>query len=217
MSEEDWNKSGFPFFNLPAKIETHVNTGQWQNRCTEMENGNFTKGSVKLMKSVLENLTKGCDSQVGPPGNSPSITENAFIDPTLDIPRIADALAIEVSNGHMAGPFPINHILDAKVNGFLSIVKPTGARRQVGNLSAPKGRSFNEGINPVLLHEWKVTQTTSKHFSDMISRSGKNSIMSCSDMVSAYKCLPVCIKQRRLQVFSFPGKEFIDLRLIFWR
>ena len=49
----------------------------------------------------------------------------------------------------------------------------------------------------------------------MIARSGKNSVLTCSDMCNAYKCLPVCMKQRRLQVFSFLGREFCDLRLIF--
>ena len=39
--------------------------------------------------------------------------------------------------------------------------------------------------------------------------------MSCSDMMSAYKNLPVKISQRRLQVFQFCGRQFVDLRLIF--
>ena len=76
--------------------------------------------------------------------NIPSVSNNVFSDPAIDIPRIADALATEVKSGHMAGPLPMGSIKDAKVNGFMSVVKPGDARRQVGNLSSPKGASFNE-------------------------------------------------------------------------
>ena len=34
-------------------------------------------------------------------------------------------------------------------------------------------------------------------------------------MVNAYKNLPVIKEQRRLQVFEFCGRQFVDLRLIF--
>ena len=60
-----------------------------------------------------------------------------------------------------------------------------------------------------------MKQTTSKAFAKMISRAGKGCTMSCSDMVSAYKNLPVKLEQRRLQVFKFCGKHFVDLKLVF--
>ena len=85
----------------------------------------------------------------------------------------------------------------------------------MGNSAAPKGFSFNEGIKEESLKEWDVYQLTSKQFSFKIARAGKNSMISCSDMVAAYKTLPVCKAQRRLQVHHFMGKEFVDLRLVF--
>ena len=91
----------------------------------------------------------------------------------------------------MAGPFKPGSIENTKVNGFLSIVKPNGARRQVGNMAAPKGSSFNDGIPESALTEWKVTQTISKQVSWMIADAGPGAILSCSDMVAAYKCIPV--------------------------
>ena len=96
----------------------------------------------------------------------------------------------------MAGPLQIGTIKDAKVCGLISIVKPGGDRRQVGNLSAPKGSSFNDGIHPYALQEWIVKQTTTKQVAEMIWLSGKDSFLSCSDVVAAYKNLPVSIAQR---------------------
>ena len=68
------------------------------------------------------------------PGSRPTITKNNFETPELDIPRIADALATEIKSGYMAGPFVPGYIRNGKINGFISVVKPDGARRQVGNL-----------------------------------------------------------------------------------
>ena len=77
------------------------------------------------------------------------------------------------------------------------------------------GSSFNDGICTDVLTQWIVSQTTSRHIADMILRAGRGSILTCSDMTSAYKNLPVVCSQRRLQVFRFCGKEFVDLKLVF--
>ena len=169
----------------------------------------------ELFETVLKDLVEGCDSCVKYPGTTPTKTANSFDDPVIDIPRIIDALASEVKAGRMAGPLMPGTVKDAKINGFLSIVKPSGARRQVGNLAAPRGVSFNDGIPPEAMKEWPVIQTTAKQFSRMIADAGRGALFSCSDMVAAYKCLPVKKEQRRFQVFSLLGREFVDLRLIF--
>lgn len=57
----------------------------------------------------------------------------------------------------------------------------------MGNLSAPPGASFNEGIPDQLLKQWTVVQTTAQTFSEMLARAGRSCIMSKSDMVAAYK------------------------------
>ena len=211
----NWEDSSFPIHHLPKEVETHVDVNEWKSQLEALRASGAPEASLSLLEKVLLDLHEGCDSHVMPPGNSPTVTANVFSDPAVDLPRIADALAEEVKAGHMAGPFPVGFIENSKVNGLLSIVKPTGARRQVGNLSAPKGISFNDCISPETLKSWQVHQTTSKQFANKISRAGPCAVMSCSDMVSAYKCLPVCLEQRKLQVFRFLGREFVDLRLIF--
>ena len=121
----------------------------------------------------------------------------------------------EVKAGHLAGPFDKGSIPNAKINGFMSVSKPDGSRRQIGNLSAPKGLSFNDGIPVSTLKTWTVKQTTSKEVANMIVRAGRDCILSCSDMVAAYKNIPVKLQQRPLQVFRFCGKDFVDTRLVF--
>ena len=214
LTEKEWNKSSFPYRQLPNEVKNHVNLTQWRKKIEELPLQK-QKACMPIMSKVLDNLERGCNAKIGLPGSLPTVSSNNFEDPQIDIRRIADALATEIKAGHMAGPFPLGYIENAKINGLISVVKPDGSRRQVGNLSAPKGRSFNDGIDPSLLKEWRVKQTTSRDIADMILRTGKDSILSCSDMTSAYKNLPVAIEQRRLQVFRFCGKEFVDLKLIF--
>ena len=212
MTDEEWSQSCFPHFDIPSSVTTHVDIEAWKGHVSTLS---LSMGETSLLDAVLTNLVEGCNSNVGFPGNEPSVSRNNFSDPATDIPRIIDALATEVKAGHMAGPFPVGYIKKGKVNGFISVSKPGGARRQVGNLSAPRGSSFNEGIPDKTLQQWRVFQTTSRQFAEMIARSGKDSVMSCSDMVSAYKNLPVCLQQRRLQVFRLLGREFVDLRIFF--
>ena len=60
-----------------------------------------------------------------------------------------------------------------KINSFMAIPKPSGHRRQVGNLSAPEGNSFNDGIPEAVMSSWNVTQTTAKQFSHKIEKAGR--------------------------------------------
>ena len=73
---------------------------------------------------------------------------------------MADNIATEVKAGHMAGPLPMGLISNGKVDGLILVEKPDGSRRQVCNLSAPKGEFFNDGIREDALKDWRVLQTT---------------------------------------------------------
>ena len=76
----------------------------------------------------------GADSEVKFPGNLPTPSNNFFSNPAEDLPRMFDALAIEVGAGGMAGPLPVDSVQNAKVNGFMAVAKPDGAKRQVSML-----------------------------------------------------------------------------------
>ena len=170
--------------------------------------------AIPLLSAVLTQLEQGADSGVEPPGTDVTKCTNFFPDPQ-DCLKMADALATEIKAGNMAGPLNSKDFPTTKVNSFMAVPKPYGHRRQVGNMSAPEGNSFNDGISTETLNAWGVVQTTAKQFAYKITRAGRNSTMSKADMVNAYKTIKVCMKQRRLQGFQFCGKLFLDLCLIF--
>ena len=214
MSEEEWKRSGFPAFALPAQVSSKVNIDEWKSKTAVLENSPLGHAAVPLLKSVLQQLKTGADSAVGPPGNKVTKTNNFFTDPD-DCKKMADALATEVKGENLSGPLDPERFPKTKINGFMAVPKASGDRRQVGNLSSPEGSSFNDGIPLEVLQVWPVTQTTARQFSVKITRAGRNSILSKCDMVAAYKTMKVCQDQRMLQGFLFCGKLFIDLCLIF--
>ena len=115
MSDQEWSESGFPFNPVPPNIITHVHTDVWEQKVLQLEAAG-SRVQAKLLQKVVDQLRSGADSQVGPPGDSPTRVENVFLDPEVDVPRIGDALASEVSRGHMAGLFPVGTVKRGKVN-----------------------------------------------------------------------------------------------------
>ena len=179
-----------------------------------LTDGSRERAAVPLLSAVLAQLEQGADSGVEPPGTDVTKCTN-FIQHPPDCLKMADALATEVKAGNMAGPLNLEDFPTTKINAFMAVPKPYGHRRQVGNMSAPKGNSFNDGISAETLNTWEVVQTTAKQFAHKITRAGRNSTMSKADMINAYKTIKVCMKQRRLQGFQFCGKLFLDLCLVF--
>ena len=227
MSEErpltpsQWASTNFPFFPLPSDVTGVVNVQKWDEKILELLDageGKVNRGLVNIMEQVKTQLLRGADSCVGHPGNKPTRgynwvrrgarTHNATA-------RIADALASFTKAGHMAGPLFEEDITKYKINPLLAVSKPGGHIRVVGNFKSPAGSSFNEGIPEKMLSEWPVTMLTASQFSRMIVKAGRGAVMSCSDMKDAYKMMPVCLKQRKLQAYFFCGALFVELKLVF--
>ena len=57
--------------------------------------------------------------------------------------------------------------------------------------------------------------STSYQFAETLHKTGEGSIISKLDHVSAYKLIPVKPDQYYLQGFTWSGKIFIEIRLIF--
>ena len=214
LSQDEWDKTGFPSCSLPSSIVSRVSKHAWSEEIEKAEGSINGHAAVPLLQQVLRQLDVGVDSGVGPPGNQITRSSNFFTHPT-DIPRMADALATEVKKGTIAGPFNPGDLDKVKINGFLAVPKANGDRRHVGHLSAPKGRSFNDGIDRATLKEWPVAMTTARQFAAKLCNAGKKANMSKSDMVGAYKCMKVTKDQRYLQGFEFCGKIFLDMCMIF--
>ena len=216
MLESEWKNINFPHNPLPAGIVGQVNIAEWDAKISELkESRDPNHGLIRLMEEVGHHLKHGADSLVTGVGTSLTKSKNQFKDPIKQLPRVADALASFTSGGHMAGPLFGPSRANYKINPIMAINKPGGHIRVVGNFKYPQGRSFNEGIPEEKLKDWPVTMLTAAQFSQMIVRAGRGSFMACSDMKDAYKMIPVCHRQRRLQAYEFCGAMFIELKLVF--
>ena len=215
--EEFWNRKDLPFYDLPVKVITHVSTKAWKEMTGEVERDKLPgwERRLYLANEVLKQLEAGVSSGVSGEGLLPIDVENMFLEPDTDIPRLMDALLNAVRAGTIAGPFERTKKNSERINSFLSVPKPNGDRRQVGNLSKPGDRSFNKNVDPALARTWPLEQLTAKQFSFKLLSMGKGAWMGKSDLSQAYKCLPVSMQQRMLQNFAFGDRIFTELRLIF--
>ena len=57
--------------------------------------------------------------------------------------------------------------------------------------------------------------TTVAQFANMVVNARQGAFMACRDLKEAYKMIPFTLEQRKLQVYSFCGALFIELKLIF--
>ena len=162
-----WRDSGFPQFTMPTTIKPSVHTQVWKEKISNLPDRSRAHVAVPLLSAVLEQLQQGACSGVKHPGSSITKYKNFLPDPE-DCMKLADALATEVKAGNMTGPMVPSSVPNVKINSFMAVPKPGGHRRQVGNMSAPKGRSFNDGISEATLSSWQVIQTTARQFSHKI-------------------------------------------------
>ena len=94
LTEMQWKQSNFPKFDIPLEITTNVDVDMWKAKILEM--ATHKSQSLHILNEVLTNLEKGCDSEVRFPGTQPTVSQNHFPDPDIDIPRIADAIASKI-------------------------------------------------------------------------------------------------------------------------
>jgi hypothetical protein len=85
--------------------------------------------------------------------------------------------------------------------------------RPILNLSSPKGRAFNDTVDP--WHIKKLTMSSPKLFSENLMRMGKHAKFSKSDIQDAYKTIPNAIEQRHCYRFKWLGKFFYHKTTVF--
>ena len=81
-----------------------MNLDYWRAKIVHMTQTGSFPAEIDIMESVLHQLSNGADSQVKYPGTVPTKCPNVFLNPEVNLPRIADALASEIMAEHMAGP-----------------------------------------------------------------------------------------------------------------
>jgi len=166
----------------------------------------------EILNKVCEDLKNGADigckgdfREASASQNAPSAFEYAE--------EVTDAIAGWVSNGIVAGPFErAERPADVKVNGIMCRAKPNGTARVILNLSAPSGRSVNEGIDAA---EFPATMGSTEKWLDILRKAGRGAIMLKIDWSEAYKHVHVRAEDQKLQWFSWLGKDFYELRLVF--
>ena len=90
--------------------------------------------------------------------------------------------------------------------------KPNGSVRVILNLSAPKGRSVNDGIDK---KEFPATMSSTAAWLEVLDQAGRGCWICKTDWAAAYK--QVCVREEDtdLQWFKWGGKYFKELCLIF--
>lgn len=218
-----WGNDMVPFYDTPEEVVTHVNIGVWREMSLRIQQDAFPgwERRLELAEQVLDQLENGTSSGVSGYGLLPIQMKNNFEDLEVDGPRILDALLSAIKSKTMAGPFEESTMPGGRINSFLSVPKPNGERREVGDLSSPsatpwsKDRSFNGNVDPELKYVWPLTQLSARQFSLMIRGMGTGAVMGKTDLTQAYKNLPVAEHQRKLQRFKFGHYVFEDLRMVF--
>jgi hypothetical protein len=90
--------------------------------------------------------------------------------------------------------------------------KPNGSVRIILNLSAPEGRSVNDGIDSEKL---PAKMSSTGKWLKVLYKAGKGCLMMKLDWADAYKHIHVREEDVRLQWFSWAGKYFAELCLVF--
>ena len=100
---------------------------------------------------------------------------------------IDDYLALECSQGRMAGPFPEPPFYPFHCSGMGVVPKQDGSHRVITHLSAPPGRSINDHINPEAV---TLTYTSVDRAIGMANDLGKGTLFAKIDLKCAFRqCL----------------------------
>jgi len=127
--------------------------------------------------------------------------------------QVSDAVASWIKKGFAAGPFEEEEVpAGAKVNGIMTRQKPNGAVRIILNLSAPKGMSVNDGISS---EEFPAVMSSTGKWLEVLHKAGRGCLMCKNDWSDAYKHIATRAEDQDLQWFSWLGKFFVELCLVF--
>jgi len=198
----------FPSKPLPSVLETALDVNKFKELSKTCINWFYAQ--IKRASTVIHNLTHGAPTHqmLELPSlddrNCPSAIEYGK--------EVTDCVATWVKSGFAAGPFVTPPLKKFRCNSLMAVPQDNKVR-PVLNVSSPKDRSLNDNIDLVKLETVKMT--SAKAFGYSICEAGKGAIMSKFDIVAAYKAVPACIEDYRLQGFRWLNRFFIELKQIF--
>ena len=167
---------------------------------------------LQLLNTICLDVSMGADIACRGDYRLPSRATNA---PSafLEGEKVTDAVADWVAKGFAFGPVPVSSVpANAKFSGLMARPKPNGGARVILNLSAPKGRSVNEGIDTS--HLPTVMSSTGQWLS-VLNKAGRGCFLTKVDWADAYKHLPVRLEDSHLQWFTWLDKAFKENCLVF--
>ncbi len=165
------------------------------------------------MEPVLADIMQGADIGCTGSFRSPSTSSNASS--AFEYGRqVTDAIASWVKKGFVFGPVELTKIpKDAKVNGIMVRPKPDGAARVILNMSAPAGNSVNDGID---ITRFPAIMSSTKKWLAVLEKAGRGCVIMKIDWSDAYKHIAVRQEDLNLQWFTWLGRGFVELCLIFF-
>ena len=178
-------------------------------RAVAAEAGRATWPELEAVcRDIREGADIGCVGEFREPswsGNAPSAFEYG--------PQVTDSIASWVDKGFVFGPIDREHLpVGVKVNGIMCRPKPNGSARVILNLSAPRGKSVNEGIDKKC---FPAVMSSTRKWVGMLNRAGHGAWIAKCDWAEAYKHLAVRPEDIKLQYFSWLGKFFAEVCLVF--
>ena len=167
---------------------------------------------MEKVKLVCADLEKGADIGCRGPARQGSFSSNAASCERYP-EQITEAIGGWLEKGFAAGPFRREEVPEgAKINGIMCRPKPNGAVRVILNMSAPAGSSVNDGIDG---EEFPAVMSSTAKWVAVLNRAGRNCLMTKADWSDAYKHIRVREEDRILQWFSWMGRFFVELALVF--
>jgi hypothetical protein len=165
-----------------------------------------------VLAAVCTDLQFGAD--IGCRGDCRSATLSSNAPSAFEFAaEITDAIAGWVAKGLAAGPFdPADRPAAAKINGIMCRAKPNGSARIILNMSAPAGQSVNDGIDK---NAFPATMSSTAKWLGVLHAVGRHCSIMKVDWSDAYKHIRVKESDLPLQWFSWLGKDFFELALIF--
>lgn len=189
---------------LPVNISTPVNIPYFARALEQHPN-------QELVNYLVNGLKFGFD--IGTNYNPHAPTRPKNHKSALDHPEgVTVAIAKELRNGHIAGPFTSPPWSNLQCSPLGARVKDDESYRLIMDLSHPKGNSVNDLISK---DDFPVEFTGFDTASDMVRRKGRNCLMFKIDIKHAFRVLPIKPSQWILMGFEWAGYFFIDFRLPF--
>ena len=199
----------FPFSPLPSYPTASVNTNLLKSLLHELSSS-LPPVIIPWGKKAILSLSQG--AQAYQLSNLPSLQSHNSSSVYESGEQVTDTLGHWLQSGILSGPFAYRPLIDFRCN-TMNCIKKKNKIRLVMDLSSPKGSCYNENIRP-FIHR-KVSMSTARDFSYSLLESGADAVMSKIDWVDAFKNIPICSNDLRLQGFSWLGRYFVEKFLVF--